>query len=72
MWDGLLNEKEAAASLNVSVAATRKWRVQGRGPAYLKLGKLVRYRPEDINEWLSTRPRGGEVLNVAQQVGDLQ
>jgi predicted DNA-binding transcriptional regulator AlpA len=68
----MLNEKQTAEALGVSVAALRKWRFQGRGPAYIKLGKLVRYRREDIDQWLLTRPKGGEVLPVAQQVGGLQ
>ena len=28
------------------------WRHLGRGPAYIKIGKSVRYRGSDLNEWL--------------------
>jgi len=28
------------------------WRHRGRGPAYIKLGRLVRYRSADIELWL--------------------
>ena len=68
----MLNEKQTAELLGVSVAALRKWRFQRRGPAYIKLGKLVRYRREDVDQWLLTRPKGGEVLNVAQEVEGVQ
>lgn len=56
----LLTENDVAQYLGVTVAACRKWRFQKRGPAYLKLGNLVRYRPEDVDQWLSNRPQGGE------------
>jgi predicted DNA-binding transcriptional regulator AlpA len=68
----LLTEKELAASLGVSLAACRKWRTQDRGPVFVKLGSLVRYRSADVEQWVTTRPKGGEVLNVAPEVGGLQ
>jgi excisionase family DNA binding protein len=68
----LLTEKELAACLGVSLAACRKWRTQDRGPVFVKLGSLVRYKREDVEHWVATRPRGGEVLNVAPEVGGLQ
>jgi len=30
-----------------------------RGPAFLKVGSLVRYQPEDLEAWLATLPTGG-------------
>ena len=48
----LLNERQAAQILGCSVALIRKWRLLGRGPAYCKIGRLVRYRREDIDEFL--------------------
>ena len=68
----LLNETELAAYLRVSVAACRKWRFQGRGPEFVKLGSLVRYRREDVDNWLSSRPTGGEALKASQVVGGVQ
>ena len=70
--NSLLTEQQAANFIAVSVAALRKWRVQGRGPVFLKLGTLVRYRLEDINKWLSTRPQGGERLNAKEEIGATQ
>lgn len=29
------------------------WRSQGRGPAYIKMGKKVMYRGVDILDWIS-------------------
>jgi excisionase family DNA binding protein len=48
----LLTIKEAGAYLKVSVETLRKWRAQGRGPKAVKLGRHLRYRPEDIDQWI--------------------
>jgi excisionase family DNA binding protein len=57
----LMTEDEVSKRLNVSVASLRRWRLQGRGPVFLKVGALVRYRPEDLEAWLSALPTGGTV-----------
>ncbi len=57
----LLNEHEVAKACALSVATLRKWRTQKRGPRFVKLGShLVRYRVEDVHEWLASRPSGGD------------
>lgn len=33
------------------------WRVQGTGPRYIKIGRLVRYRIEDLDAWLEAQTR---------------
>jgi Helix-turn-helix domain len=55
----LITEQEVSKRLNVSVASLRRWRLLGRGPAFLKIGSLVRYRPEDLDRWLASLPTGG-------------
>ena len=45
--DGLLTTDEVARLLGCSTGAVRKWRAKGRLRA-VKVGKLVRYRGEDI------------------------
>ena len=39
----LLNETEVAKKLRVSLACLRRWRLEKRGPMFLKIGPLVRY-----------------------------
>jgi excisionase family DNA binding protein len=46
-----LTEKEVATRLAVSPFTVRAWRRQGRGPAFMKLGRAVRYRPEAVETW---------------------
>jgi hypothetical protein len=48
MMGALLNEKEAAEYLSVSVAWLRKQRLFSRSPAYHKLGGAVRYHVDDL------------------------
>ena len=55
----LMTENEVSKRLNVSVASLRRWRLLGRGPAFLKVGSLVRYPPEDLDAWLASLPTGG-------------
>lgn len=48
----LLNEYKAAAWLNLSVATLRGWRCSGRGPAVIHLGRAVRYRAKDLEDYI--------------------
>jgi predicted DNA-binding transcriptional regulator AlpA len=50
----LLNERQVADSCSISVLTLRKWRSEGRGPRYVKIGALVRYRPEDVEVWIQS------------------
>jgi predicted DNA-binding transcriptional regulator AlpA len=49
-----LTETEAAARLGLKVATLRGWRHQGRGPAYVRLGRAIRYLAIDIEEFLNS------------------
>ena len=66
----LLNDHEVAALVGVSVATVRRWRQLDTGPQYLKIGALVRYRPESVKEWLAARPTGGDAEPDSSQRTD--
>jgi hypothetical protein len=53
----LITEGEAADILRVSVTSLRRWRRLGSGPVYRKLGRTVRYRPEDLADFLGSAQR---------------
>lgn len=55
----LLTERDVARITSLSVASVRRWRLRQEGPRYLKIGSAVRYRPEEVAEWLKSRPGGG-------------
>jgi predicted DNA-binding transcriptional regulator AlpA len=49
----LLSEDQAAELLQLSPRTLQRFRVEGRGPGYLKLGKKrVAYAESDITTWL--------------------
>lgn len=54
----LLDEKAVAAQLGVTIACLRRWRRVGEGPVYAKLGRLVRYRQQDIDEFVRSNTQG--------------
>lgn len=56
----LFGEADLSAALKVSRAALRQWRAAGQGPAYLRVGRAIRYRPSDVDAWLqrSRQPAG--------------
>jgi predicted DNA-binding transcriptional regulator AlpA len=56
----MMNEHQVAETLCISVASLRRWRLLARGPLYRKLGTSVRYRRNDVEAWLASRPTGGE------------
>lgn len=47
--------EDLASYLKVSVKTVRDWRLRGIAPRALKLGRHVRFRPEDVHEWLELR-----------------
>ena len=57
----LLNEREVATSCSISVLTLRKWRSVKRGPKFIKISTLVRYRPEDIDAWIAEQNAGSAI-----------
>lgn len=55
----LLDENEAATTLNVAVQTLRNWRWKGEGPRYVKVGaRLVRYRRSDLAAFVEAGSTG--------------
>ena len=56
--DKLLTTEEAAEILNIKRYTLICWRSKNTrviGPAYIKVGRSVRYRVSDIEAWVETR-----------------
>lgn len=47
--------RQAAKYLGLSISTLNKWRCYGFGPKYLKLGRAVRYRQEELDRYLTGR-----------------
>jgi excisionase family DNA binding protein len=58
--DELIPNDEAARILGVKPQTPVMWRHEKRGPAYLKVGRLVYYRRADIARWLAAQIRDPE------------
>jgi predicted DNA-binding transcriptional regulator AlpA len=54
----LLSDIELAKIYGVKVSTIRKWRIVGKGPRWIKLGALVRYRISDANAFIESCPVG--------------
>lgn len=53
----LLSTEELAEYLDVPVATVYAWRYHRKGPPGFRIGRYVRYRLSDVEDWLSSRPR---------------
>jgi predicted DNA-binding transcriptional regulator AlpA len=54
--DRLLSEEELAEQLGVKPSTVKRWRYRTPpvGPRHVPLpGRLIRYRPADVREWLA-------------------
>lgn len=75
----ILKINEAAKILNVAPQTLSKWRYQGRGPEYIKMGRNIRYSMESLSSFLTksrveNRPRidnPHEVQETNSTNGDL-
>lgn len=48
-------EASLAKKLSVSKPLLRKWRRLGAGPRFFKMGRCVRYSPQDVANWLKSQ-----------------
>ena len=44
---------ELAAVLNVKQSTLYYWKAEGKGPSSIRVGKHLRYRRSDVEEWLN-------------------
>jgi hypothetical protein len=48
----ILTDVQAAKFLSVSVQTVRKWRFYRKGPAYVRMGRSIRYQKKDLLAYL--------------------
>lgn len=53
MTSELLTIEELAQMLSVTQLTVDRWRRQGSGPAFIQVGRGIRYRVADVEAWLS-------------------
>jgi len=55
--EALLTPAQAAEVLGVQIQTLAKWRCYGDGPKFIHVGRLCRYRPKDLREWIEENQR---------------
>ncbi len=56
----LMTPRQLSDYLGVPVQTLANWRWREEGPKWIKLGRHVRYRPNEVERWLSAQGQGGE------------
>lgn len=51
----LLTAAELAERLKLSTRTLRRWRSEGKGPPFVRVGRGVRYDWGEVKEWMSTK-----------------
>ena len=57
MDKSLLTQQRLSEHIDVSERTLERWRVEGTGPAFVKAGRKVLYRPDDVDDWLAASRR---------------
>jgi hypothetical protein len=54
---GAMRPDAAAAILSISTQRLARMRLEGGGPPYVKIGRSILYRREDLEAWLAAHIR---------------
>jgi excisionase family DNA binding protein len=70
-----LTPQQVSAELAVSTKTLEGWRHKRSGPPFVKIGRLVRYRRCDLDNWLHNQSHGNshktrEGWNIASACSD--
>jgi predicted DNA-binding transcriptional regulator AlpA len=66
MSEPLLTPKEVAAKLRVSERRLGRWRIEGGGPVFVRLGhRTVVYAQDALSDWISGHTR----RSTSDQIG---
>jgi hypothetical protein len=66
LLDSLITPDTLASRLDVKLATLAQWRTVGFGPAFIRVGRSPRYRPEAVDEWLLAQERTSTFEEVAR------
>lgn len=51
----LLTPTEAAKFLHVRPQTLACWRLYGKGPSFARIGRMIRYRREELERWIAAQ-----------------
>ena len=61
---GVFTEPELASDLKCKPAALRRMRREGRGPRWIRVGRLIRYPRAWVQEWIEANEGSGPAQNL--------
>lgn len=67
--DALLDTHQASQLLGLAPGTLRKWRLTGRGPAFVRLGRSVKYRQSVLDTFVKRRTFLSTALADASEDG---
>jgi len=63
----LLNYQEAAEFLRISRGTLENWISTGLyAVPYIRVGRLIRFRPDSLSRWLESKEHGGAQVTATQ------
>ena len=67
--DSLITEVDAADFLKLSTRTLQSWRSDRVGPAFIRVGRAIRYRRADLLSWISANIVVPSALNGPGHAG---
>ena len=61
----MVRTEQAAAILDVKKSTMEAWRCRGGGPLFVRYGRAIRYREEDLDRFIESKIR----INTSQNSG---
>lgn len=58
----MMSLSELSEMLGVPLGTSCRWRHRGEGPVGYRIGRHVRFRRRDVEEWLATRSDVGRMV----------
>lgn len=55
--DALIPSRQMPGHIGISAQTLANWRNAGKGPKYIKIGRMVAYRVGTVRDWLAKQQR---------------
>jgi excisionase family DNA binding protein len=59
----MVRTEQAAAILDVKKSTMEAWRCRGGGPQFVRYGRAIRYREEDLDRFIESKVRSNTSKN---------
>lgn len=53
-----IDDHELARRLGIARTTIQHWRLQAKGPAFVRVGRLIRYDVRDVERWIEAQKVG--------------